>query len=158
MSISLHNSNDTDIDISKLQLTPDQRRAVEYDAGPLIVLAGPGTGKTRVITARVAHMIAHRDVNPEQVVAVTYTNKAAGELAERLGDLVGSTVAARVVASTFHSLGLGMIRRFGDVLGVPSDPILIDSSQRRQLGREIIREHSYYRHAMGAGIDSAVEH
>jgi ATP-dependent DNA helicase UvrD/PcrA len=153
MSIQTH----SEIEGSKVELTPDQQRAVEYDAGPVIVLAGPGTGKTRVITARVAHMIQERGVNPEQIVAVTFTNKAAGELGDRLGGLVGTTIAARVVSSTFHSLGLGMVRRFGDVLGVPSDPMLIDSSQRKQLIREIIREHKLYRYAMGSGIDSAIE-
>lgn len=141
---------------TKLELTADQQRAVEYDAGPVIVLAGPGTGKTRVITARVEHMIEHRGVNPDQIVAVTFTNKAAGELGDRLGKLVGPTTAARVVSSTFHSLGLGVIQRFGDVLGVRSDPILIDSSQRKQLLREIIREKKLYSYAMGGGIDSAI--
>lgn len=145
------------IDLSKLQLTDDQRRAVEFDDGPVIVLAGPGTGKTRVITARVAHMIAERDVCPDQIVAVTFTNKAAGELGDRLGELVGPTLAARVVSSTFHSLGLRIVRRFGDVLGVPSEPMLIDSSQRKSLVREIIREHKLYRYAMGSGIESAIE-
>lgn len=144
------------IDLSQMELTADQRGAVEHDDGPLIVLAGPGTGKTRVITARVAHMITIRDVNPEQIVAVTFTNKAAGELGERLGELVGGTVSARVVSSTFHSLGLRIIRRFGDVLGVPSEPILIDSSQRKGLVREIIREQGLYSYAMGGGIDSAI--
>ncbi len=144
------------IDVSKVQLTPEQQRAVEYEGGPVIVLAGPGTGKTRVITMRVAHMIEHRGIEPEQIVAVTFTNKAAGELGDRLGKLVGSTIAARVMASTFHSLGLGIIQRFGDVLGVPCEPILIDSSQRKQLLREMIKEHRLYRYAMGNGIDSAI--
>ena len=146
-----------EFDLSQFQLTDDQRSAVVYDDGPVIVLAGPGTGKTRVITARVAHMIADRGVSPDQIVAVTFTNKAAGELGDRLGDLVGTTTAARVVASTFHSLGLGIVRRFGDVLGVPSDPMLIDSSQRKGLIREIIKEHKLFSYAMGSGVDSAIE-
>jgi ATP-dependent DNA helicase UvrD/PcrA len=144
-------------DLDGMGLNEDQRRAVVHDDGPMVVLAGPGTGKTRVITSRVAHMICNRGVTPEQIVAVTFTNKAAGELGERLGGLVGQTVATRVVASTFHSLGLSIVRRFGDVLGVPSDPILIDSSQRRQLIREIIREHGLYSYALGSGIESAIE-
>ena len=144
-------------DLGALGLTNDQQRAVEYDDGPVIVLAGPGTGKTRVITARVGHMIQNRGVAPEQIVAVTFTNKAAGELSERLGELVGSSIAARVVSSTFHSLGLGIVRRFGDVIGVASEPTLIDSSQRRQLIRELIREHKLYGYALGAGIESAIE-
>jgi ATP-dependent DNA helicase UvrD/PcrA len=153
MGMQTHTENK----LSQLKLTPDQQRAVEYDAGPLIVLAGPGTGKTRVITARVAHMIANRGIDPERIVAVTFTNKAAGELGERLGELVGATTGARVVASTFHSLGLGIVRRFGDVLGVPAEPMLIDSSQRRQLIRDLIRQHGLYKYALGSGIESAVE-
>ncbi len=144
------------IDVSKVELTSEQQRAVEFEDGPVIVLAGPGTGKTRVITVRVAHMIGQRGIEPEQIVAVTFTNKAAGELGDRLGKLVGATVAGRVKASTFHSLGLGIVQRFGDVLGVPGAPILIDSSQRKQLLREIIKEHRLYRYAMGSGIDSAI--
>ncbi len=145
------------IDISGLRLTEDQRAAVEFEGGPMIVLAGPGTGKTRVITARVAHMIAERGIEPDQIVAVTFTNKAAGELGERLGEIVGQTNAAQVVSSTFHSLGLGIVRRYSDVLGLPRDPVLIDSAQRRGLIREIIRDHKLYRYAMGSGIESAIE-
>ena len=148
---------DTEFDYSSFELTDDQREAVEFDGGAAVVLAGPGTGKTRVITARVAYMIAQREVDPDRIVAVTFTNKAAGELDERLANLVGSTTAARVVSSTFHSLGLRIVRRFGDVLGVPSDPMLIDSSQRKSLVRELIKEHGLYRYAMGSGIDSAIE-
>jgi len=143
--------------LDDLPLTDDQRQAVVHEDGPLIVLAGPGTGKTRVITARVAHMISDRGIEPERVVAVTFTNKAAGELSDRLGELVGPTRSARVVASTFHSLGLGIIRRFGDVIGVKNDPILIDSSQRRSLIREIIQDRGLYKQVMGAGVESAVE-
>ena len=144
-------------DLQQFPLTDDQRSAVVYDSGPVIVLAGPGTGKTRVITARVAHMIANRGVNPDQIVAVTFTNKAAGELGDRLSKLVGETTAGRVVSSTFHSLGLKIIRRFGDVLGVSSEPILIDSAQRKGLIREIINDHKLYRYAMGSGVDSAID-
>ncbi len=144
-------------DIDTFPLTDDQRKAVVHEAGPVIVLAGPGTGKTRVITARVAHMIVNRGIDPSQIVAVTFTNKAAGELGERLGELVEANAAAQVVSSTFHSLGLKILRRFGDVLGLPSDPMLIDSSQRNALIRQIIQEHSLYQYAMGRGIDNAIE-
>lgn len=139
-------------------LSTAQRDAVEHDGGPLIVLAGPGTGKTRVITARVAQMIRERNIEPDRVAAVTFTNKAAGELQGRLADLVGDTVAARVKASTFHSLGLGIVRRFADVLGLEHNPELIDSAQRNRLIREIIRDERLYRFALGSGISAAVEH
>jgi len=125
-------------------LSPDQHRAVTHEGGPLIALAGPGTGKTRVITARVAHMVRERGIEPDRIAAVTFTNKAAGELQQRLAGLVGDTVAARVQASTFHSLGYAIIRRFGDVLGLPSNPQIIDSAQRNRLIRELIRERGLY--------------
>ena len=139
-------------------LSAAQRRAVTHDGGALIVLAGPGTGKTRVITARVAHMIRERGIDPDRIAAVTFTNKAAGELQHRLAELVGDTIAARVHASTFHSLGFGIIRRFADVLGLPGMPQIIDSAQRNRLIREIIRDRGLYRDAMGSGIGAAVEH
>ena len=139
-------------------LSAAQRDAVTHDGGALIVLAGPGTGKTRVITARVAHMIRERGIEPDRIAAVTFTNKAAGELQGRLAELVGDTVAARVKASTFHSLGLAIVQRFADVLGLPSNPELIDSAQRNRLIREIIREERLYRRALGSGIGAASEH
>ncbi len=139
-------------------LSDAQRRAVTHEGGALIVLAGPGTGKTRVITARVAHMVRERGIDPERVLAVTFTNKAAGELRERLAGLVGDTTAARVRASTFHSLGLGILRRFGDVLGLGSEPVLIDSAQRNALVAEIIRGDGLYRGSLGRGIERARDH
>lgn len=139
-------------------LSDDQRRAVTHDGGPLIVLAGPGTGKTRVITARVAHMIHDRGVQPDRIAAVTFTNKAAGELRQRLAGLVGQTQAARVHAATFHSLGFGIVRRFADLLGLDRDPVIMDSSQRNRLIREIIRDEGLYKRSLSTGINAAVEH
>lgn len=139
-------------------LSDAQRDAVTHEGGPLIVLAGPGTGKTRVITARVAHMIHERGIKPDQIVAVTYTNKAAEELRGRLAELVGDTLAARLRASTFHSMGLAIIRRFADLLALPSNPEIIDSAQRNRLIREIIRDKRLYRDVLGSGIDAATEH
>ena len=139
-------------------LSEPQRRAVTHEDGPLIVLAGPGTGKTRVITARVAQMINERGIEPDRIAAVTFSNKAAGELGDRLGGLIGQTRAARVSASTFHQLGLGIIRRFGDVLGIASDPVLIDSAQRNMLVMEIIRGGGLYRRSLGRGIERARDH
>ncbi len=139
-------------------LSDAQRRAVVHEDGPLIVLAGPGTGKTRVITARVAHMIHERGVEPDRIAAVTFTNKAAGELRDRLGKLVGQTQAARVHASTFHSLGLGIVRRFADLLGLPGDPMIMDSAQRNRLIRDIIRDEGLYRGSLSTGISAVIDH
>lgn len=139
-------------------LSDAQLRAVTHQDGALIVLAGPGTGKTRVITARVAHMIRERGIAPDRIAAVTFTNKAAGELRGRLGDLVGQTTAARVQASTFHSLGFGIVRRFADVLGLASNFQIIDSAQRNRLIREVIRGEGLYKGSLSSGISAAVEH
>ncbi|MFG0246731.1 MAG: ATP-dependent helicase [Phycisphaerales bacterium JB052] len=139
-------------------LSETQRRAVTHEGGPLIVLAGPGTGKTRVITARVAHMINERGIEPDRIAAVTFTNKAAGELRHRLAGLVGQTQAARVHASTFHSLGFGIVRRFADLLGLPGEPTILDSSQRNRLIRDIIHEERLYRRSLSTGIGAAVDH
>lgn len=141
-----------------LTLSDEQRRAVEHTGGPLIVLAGPGTGKTRVITARVAHMIRERGVRPETVLAVTFTNKAAGELRERLGAILDPYVAQRVRASTLHSLGVSLLQRFGDTLGLPGQVEILDEAQQRRLARELIRANGLYRASIGRGIEHAVDH
>lgn len=149
---------DPSLSTSPFPLTDRQREAVEHDDGPLIVLAGPGTGKTRVITERVGHMISSRGIDASSILAITFTNKAAGELRERISGSVGASVAQKIQATTFHSFGLGIIQRFGDVLGLPANPILIDSAQRRRLMRELIQARGLYSFARGAGIDSAIEH
>ena len=84
-------------------LNPQQRQAVKAVTGPLLILAGAGSGKTRVITYRVAHLIENLGVQPESVLAVTFTNKAASEMAERVEKLVGARAGGRPLISTFHS-------------------------------------------------------
>ena len=86
------------------KLNPEQREAVLHRDGPLLILAGAGSGKTRVITYRIAHLIGDGHAEPDQVLAVTFTNKAAGEMRERVEGLIG-TDAQGVWLSTFHSLG-----------------------------------------------------
>lgn len=146
-------------------LNTAQRAAVVHDSGPLMVLAGPGTGKTRVITHRVAHLIRERGVDPENIVAVTYTVKAAKQLRERLHELVGE-VAEGVHAHTFHGLGYRLIRRFADVIDLPPPSMttdsgggggIMDSAQERRLLRAIITRHNLFPHARAAGLDSAVD-
>ena len=97
-------------------LNPSQRAAVRHTSGPLLVLAGAGSGKTRVITAKIAHLVEH-GADPASIAAITFTNKAAREMAERARELLardGKADAAKAVAiSTFHALGLEMCRREG---------------------------------------------
>lgn len=113
-------------------LTGDQRRAVEHAGGPLIVLAGPGTGKTRVITHRIARLIGD-GVRPDTIAAMTYTVKAAGEMRERIASLTAAGSADGLFAGTMHSLGARLLARFGDMIGVRAAPVLMDSAQRRSL-------------------------
>ncbi|HLP82919.1 MAG TPA: ATP-dependent DNA helicase, partial [Phycisphaerales bacterium] len=119
-------------------LNPAQTRCVTYDGKALVVLAGPGTGKTRVITHRIAWLVKERGIAPEQIVAATFTVKAARELRERLGKLLTPVEAERVRASTLHGLGANIVRRFGVELGLPSRIVMIDPAQRRRIVKRAI--------------------
>lgn len=138
-------------------LNDAQRRGVLHEGSPLIVLAGPGTGKTRLITHRVAHQIVERDVDPSTIVAVTFTNKAAGELRERLADLVGPSAADSVHASTFHGFGLRLLRRFPDLSGIGGSPEIIDSAQKRRLLRGLATEHKVYGPFLALGAEALLD-
>jgi DNA helicase II / ATP-dependent DNA helicase PcrA len=102
------------------QLNPQQREAVETTDGPLLILAGAGSGKTRVITYRIAHLIENLGAMPESILAVTFTNKAASEMVERVEKLAGSLSVAKPLISTFHSFCVRALRRNIEVLRIPS--------------------------------------
>ncbi len=138
-------------------LNDAQRQGVLHEGSPLIVLAGPGTGKTRLITHRVAHLILERGVEPSTIVAVTFTNKAAGELRERLAELVGPAAADSIHASTFHGFGLRLLRRFPDLSGVGTSPEIIDSAQRRRLLRALARDRNVYGPLLALGAEALLD-
>ncbi len=102
------------------QLNPQQREAVETTDGPVLILAGAGSGKTRVITFRIAHLIEHIGAMPESILAVTFTNKASAEMGERVEKITGGSSIAKPVISTFHSFCVRMLRRDIEALRIPS--------------------------------------
>jgi DNA helicase-2/ATP-dependent DNA helicase PcrA len=125
------------IDLSGLN--PQQREAVTHGDGPLLVLAGAGSGKTRVITYRIAWLIGERGVYPSQILAVTFTNKAANEMLGRVESLVPN-IGARPWIGTFHSTSLRMLRRYADRLGFTKSFAIYDTSDQLTLVRRCMRE------------------
>lgn len=115
-----------------------QAEAVQYVNGPLLILAGAGSGKTRVLTHRIAYLISECGVNPYQILAVTFTNKAAGEMKERIGNIVGAG-SENVWASTFHSTCVKILRRFIEKLGFDRDFIIYDRDDQKSLMKDIIK-------------------
>jgi len=118
-------------------LNPAQREAVEALDGPVLVLAGAGTGKTRVLTTRLAHLLFTRRARPYEVLAVTFTNKAAREMKDRVERLVGG-VADGVWSGTFHSLGARILRRHAELVGLRTNFTILDTDDQIRLLRQIL--------------------
>ncbi|MEQ8326594.1 ATP-dependent helicase [Parvibaculum sp.] len=120
-------------------LNAEQREAVESLDGPVLVLAGAGTGKTRVLTTRLAHLLATRRAWPGQILAVTFTNKAAREMHHRIGGLIGGAVEGMQWLGTFHALGAKMLRRHAELAGLRSDFTILDADDQQRLMKQIIQ-------------------
>ncbi|MCC5952962.1 MAG: DNA helicase PcrA [Acidimicrobiia bacterium] len=121
------------------ELNSPQRDAVTHDDGPLLVIAGAGSGKTRVLTHRIAHLIGERGVSPFEILAITFTNKAADEMRERVAALVGP-VAQRMWVSTFHSACVRILRRDAAHVGYPSSFTIYDQSDAQRLCGYVIKD------------------
>src|SRR5579872_6523650 len=102
------------------RLNAEQREAVETVDGPLLILAGAGTGKTRVLTTRIAHIIATGRARAHEILAVTFTNKAAREMKERIAKLAGPVAEGMPWLGTFHSIGTKILRRHAELVGLKS--------------------------------------
>ncbi|TAD89239.1 MAG: DNA helicase II [Alphaproteobacteria bacterium] len=119
-------------------LNPAQRRAVETLDGPVLVLSGAGTGKTRVLTTRLAHLVASRQAWPSQVLAVTFTNKAAREMRHRVGQLIGA-MAEDFWLGTFHAIAARMLRRHAELVGLKSNFTILDADDQLRLLKQILQ-------------------
>jgi DNA helicase-2/ATP-dependent DNA helicase PcrA len=120
-------------------LNPEQRLAVETTEGPVLVLAGAGTGKTRVLTTRIAHILASGLAFPSQILAVTFTNKAAREMKTRVGILVGEAVEGMPWLGTFHSIGVKLLRRHAELAGLKSGFTILDTDDQVRLLKQLIQ-------------------
>ncbi|SDA80031.1 DNA helicase-2 / ATP-dependent DNA helicase PcrA [Sinorhizobium sp. NFACC03] len=120
-------------------LNPEQAEAVETLDGPVLVLAGAGTGKTRVLTTRIAHILSTNRAFPSQILAVTFTNKAAREMKERIGVLVGHAVEGMPWLGTFHSIGVKLLRRHAELVGLRSDFTILDTDDVVRLIKQLIQ-------------------
>ena len=120
-------------------LNPVQAEAVTHTEGPLLIVAGAGSGKTRVLTHRIAHLIRDHGISPFEILAITFTNKAADEMKTRVGALVGP-VAEKMWVSTFHSACVRILRRDADRLGYPKQFTIYDQADANRLTGYVIRD------------------
>ena len=122
------------------RLNPPQREAVTTTEGPVLMLAGAGTGKTAALTSRLAHLIAMRLAWPSEILCVTFTNKAAREMRERVARHMGQAVEGMPWLGTFHSIGAKMLRRHAELVGLQSNYTIIDTDDQLRLLKQLIRE------------------
>ena len=122
------------------KLNPQQRKAVTAPDGPVLVVAGPGSGKTRVLTQRIAYLIASEGVRPWQILAVTFTNKAAKEMDQRVKSILGEQAADGIMLGTFHSICARILRRETDHLPLGSNFVIFDSDDQERIVKTIIKE------------------
>src|SRR5918993_108597 len=119
-------------------LNPEQRQAVETTEGPVLVLAGAGTGKTRVLTTRIAHLVATGRARPYDILAVTFTNKAAREMKERVTSLIGPLAEGMSWLGTFHAIGTKVLRRHAELVGLKSDFTILGVDDQIRLLKQVI--------------------
>ena len=124
-----------------MKLNPQQQQAVEYTDGPCLVLAGAGSGKTRVIINKIAHLVGRCGYSPKQIAAVTFTNKAAREMKERVAHSIGKEQSRGLIVSTFHTLGFDIIKREYKLLGFKANMTLFDEHDQMALLKELAADY-----------------
>ena len=120
-------------------LNDSQKRAVKYTDGALLIIAGAGSGKTRVLTNRIAYLIEEKGVNPWNIMAITFTNKAASEMRERVDNLVGFG-SESIWVSTFHSTCVRFLRRYIDRLGYDTNFSIYDTDDQKSVMKEVCKK------------------
>ena len=121
------------------ELNSQQRAAVEYIAGPELVIAGAGSGKTRVLTYKIVHLLA-KEYEASRIMALTFTNKAAKEMRERIEGLTGNSVARKLWMGTFHSIFSRILRRNAELIGYNANYTIYDQNDARNALKMIVRE------------------
>ena len=144
-------------------LNPVQAEAVLHTEGPALIVAGAGSGKTRALTHRIAYLIREQGVNPYSILAITFTNKAAREMAERVESLLGERIAKGMWILTFHSACARILRREHDHLGLPSSFTIYDEGDTERLITSVLKDldldlKRYPPRAMAAAIGKAKDH
>jgi len=133
-------ANDTNLPLYAANLNTPQQEAVLTTEGPVLMLAGAGTGKTAALTARLAHLVAMRKAWPSEILCVTFTNKAAREMRERVARHIGDAVEGMPWLGTFHSIGAKMLRRHAELAGLQSNYTIIDTDDQLRLLKQLIRD------------------
>src|SRR5690554_4012349 len=119
-------------------LNPAQRAAVEALDGPVLMLAGAGTGKTRALTARIVHLLSMARARPDEILAVTFTNKAAREMKNRVGQMLGQQIEGMPWLGTFHSVCVKLLRRHAELVGLKSNFTILDTDDQIRLLKQLI--------------------
>ena len=121
------------------ELNPAQREAVETLDGPVLMLAGAGTGKTKALTSRIVHLLNTHRAQPNEILAVTFTNKAAREMKNRVGNMLGHAVEGMPWLGTFHSICVKLLRRHAELVGLKSNFTILDTDDQIRLLKQLIQ-------------------
>ena len=121
-------------------MNPEQEKAVKTTEGPLLIMAGAGSGKTRVLTHRIAYLVVEKEVYPSKILAITFTNKAAREMRERIDGILGNGTGESMWVSTFHSMCVRILRRNIDQIGMSKNFSILDSTDQLSVVKNVMKE------------------